>query len=30
MGRAVLFIILFAVIVGVVLSFIRRKGGGDK
>ena len=30
MGRAVLFIILFAVIVGVVLSFMRRKGGGDK
>jgi hypothetical protein len=30
MGRAVLFIILFAVIVGVVLSFIRRKGGGGK
>jgi hypothetical protein len=30
MGRGLLMVIVFAVVVGIVLSFMRRKGGGDK
>ncbi len=30
MGRGLLMVIVFAVVVGLVLSFMRRKGGGDK
>lgn len=30
MGRGLVMVIVFAVIVGVVLSFMRRRGGGDK
>jgi hypothetical protein len=29
MGRGLLMVIVFAVVVGIVLSFMRRKGGGD-
>jgi hypothetical protein len=30
MGRGLLMVIVFAVVVGLVLSFMRRRGGGDK
>jgi uncharacterized membrane protein len=30
MARGLFMVIVFAVVVGLVLSFIRRKGGGDK
>jgi hypothetical protein len=30
MARGLIMVIVFAVVVGVVLSFMRRKGGGDK
>jgi hypothetical protein len=30
MARGLLMVIVFGVVVGVVLSFMRRRGGGDK
>jgi hypothetical protein len=30
MARGLFMVIVFAVVVGLVLSFMRRKGGGDK
>jgi hypothetical protein len=30
MARGLFMVIVFAVVVGIVLSFMRRKGGGDK
>lgn len=30
MARGLFMVIVFGVVVGVVLSFMRRKGGGDK
>jgi hypothetical protein len=30
MARGLIMVIVFGVVVGVVLSFMRRRGGGDK
>jgi hypothetical protein len=30
MARGLIMVIVFGVVVGVVLSFMRRKGGGDR
>ena len=30
MARGLFMVIVFAIVIGIVLSFMRRKGGGDK